>query len=78
MKQAMTCVRWGGWRRRHSRCRQVWMRTLHKRIGESAAITASNLSELYLTIGDVTQALAYAEQSVQLADRSGDAFLGKW
>ncbi len=40
-----------------------------------SAIRASNLSELYLTLGDVTQALAYAEQSVELADRSGDAFL---
>ncbi len=40
-----------------------------------AARIASNLSELYLTIGDVPQALAYAEQSVQLADRSGDADL---
>ena len=36
--------------------------------------TASNLSELYLTLGDVTQALAYAEQSVGLADQSGDEF----
>ncbi len=40
---------------------------------KGAAIIASNLSELYLTIGDVTQALAYAEQSVSLADKSGDA-----
>ncbi len=41
---------------------------------ENASIQASNLSELYLTIGDVTQALTYAEQGVELADRSGDAF----
>ena len=41
---------------------------------QNATRQASNLSELYLTIGDVTQALAYAEQSVQLADRSGDAW----
>ncbi len=39
-----------------------------------AAIFASNLSELYLTIGDAPQALVYAEQSVQLADRSNDEF----
>ncbi|MFT3891788.1 MAG: tetratricopeptide repeat protein [Anaerolineales bacterium] len=39
---------------------------------KNAAIQASNLSELYLTIGDVRQALAYAEQSVGLADKSGD------
>jgi tetratricopeptide (TPR) repeat protein len=39
---------------------------------KNAARNASNLSELELTIGDVTQALAYARQSVELADRSGD------
>lgn len=39
-----------------------------------AAQAASNLSELYLTIGDVRQALGHAEQSVQLADKSGDEF----
>jgi tetratricopeptide (TPR) repeat protein len=33
---------------------------------------ASNLSELFLTIGDVRGALDYAEQSVGLADKSGD------
>jgi tetratricopeptide (TPR) repeat protein len=41
---------------------------------KNAASTASTISELYLTHGDVAQALAYAEQSVQLADQSGDAF----
>ncbi len=40
----------------------------------SAASVASNLSELYLTLGDLAQALTYAQQSVDLADRSGDAF----
>jgi len=35
--------------------REDWMR---------AAIRASNLSELYLTLGDTTQALAYAEQGM--------------
>jgi tetratricopeptide (TPR) repeat protein len=40
----------------------------------NAAINACTLSELYLTSGDLTQALAYARQSVDLADRSGDAF----
>ena len=39
---------------------------------ENAAIAAGNLSELYLTSGDLAQALAYARQSVDLADRSGD------
>jgi tetratricopeptide (TPR) repeat protein len=41
---------------------------------KNAAIDASNLSELYLTIGDISLALKYANQSVDLADRSGDAF----
>jgi tetratricopeptide (TPR) repeat protein len=39
---------------------------------DNAARAASTISELYLTIGDVTQALAYAEQSVGLADKSGN------
>ncbi len=41
---------------------------------KNAAIAASNLSELYLTIGDLGQALELAQQSVDLADESGDAF----
>jgi tetratricopeptide (TPR) repeat protein len=41
---------------------------------KQAAIRASNLSELTLTLGDVKQALDYAEQSVALADQSGDEF----
>ena len=41
---------------------------------EYAAQFASNLSELSLTMGDLTQSLEYAEQSVDLADRSGNAF----
>ena len=40
----------------------------------NASIRASNLSELYLAIGNVTQALVYARQSVKFADRSGDEF----
>jgi AraC-like DNA-binding protein len=40
-----------------------------------AARHANNLSELYLTIGDVQQALTYAEQSIGLADKSGDEFM---
>lgn len=39
---------------------------------KNAAIQANNLSELYLTMGDIAQALNYAQQSVELADRSGD------
>jgi nucleoside phosphorylase/tetratricopeptide (TPR) repeat protein len=41
---------------------------------KNAAILANNLSELYLTIGDLPQALKLAQQSVELADRSGDIF----
>ena len=41
---------------------------------KNAAIVAGNLSELYLTIGDPTQALTIARQSAELADRSGDEF----
>jgi tetratricopeptide (TPR) repeat protein len=39
-----------------------------------AAQAASNLSELTLTLGDVPRAVAFGEQSVELADRSDDAF----
>ncbi|MEA2692749.1 MAG: hypothetical protein QOJ16_2136 [Acidobacteriota bacterium] len=39
----------------------------------NAAISASNLSELTLTLGEVGRAVAFGEQSVALADRSGDA-----
>jgi tetratricopeptide (TPR) repeat protein len=39
-----------------------------------AAKIAENLSELYLTLGDVPQALQFARQGVELADRSGDDF----
>jgi tetratricopeptide (TPR) repeat protein len=42
---------------------------------ENAAIDASNLSELELTLGEVAKAVGDAEQSVTYADRSGDAFM---
>jgi len=38
----------------------------------NAARAACNLSELSLTLGDLDQSLEYVEQSVDLADRSGD------
>lgn len=41
---------------------------------KNAAKQASNLSELYLTMGDPPQALEFARQGVELADRSGDEF----
>jgi tetratricopeptide (TPR) repeat protein len=42
---------------------------------KGAAIPANNISELYLTIGNIAFALEYANLSVDLADRSGDAFM---
>ncbi|HUV02859.1 MAG TPA: tetratricopeptide repeat protein [Desulfobacteria bacterium] len=39
---------------------------------ENAARAADNLSQLYLTMGDVPQAMESARQSVDFADRSGD------
>ncbi|HEV2846574.1 MAG TPA: hypothetical protein VG477_17090, partial [Thermoanaerobaculia bacterium] len=41
---------------------------------KNAAISAGNLGELTLTLGEVPRAVAFGEQSVELADRSGDAF----
>jgi tetratricopeptide (TPR) repeat protein len=41
---------------------------------KEAAIRAGNLSELYLTIGDIAGSVRYGEQSVELADKSRDAF----
>lgn len=38
----------------------------------NAARSASNLSELTLTLGDLAQAVVQAEQSIELADRSRD------
>ncbi len=40
---------------------------------KGAAAAASNLSELYLTVGDVAQAVAVGQQAVDLVDRSDDA-----
>jgi tetratricopeptide (TPR) repeat protein len=37
---------------------------------KNAAIAAGNLSEVYLTIGDLSHALKFAQQSVELADQS--------
>jgi TIR domain-containing protein len=41
---------------------------------ENAAISAGNLSELELTLGELAGAVGYAEQSVTWANRSGDEF----
>lgn len=39
---------------------------------QNAAISAGNLSELYLVLGDVTDAIKYGRKTVQYADTSGD------
>jgi tetratricopeptide (TPR) repeat protein len=41
---------------------------------KNAAIGARNLSEIYLIIGDLSQSLTYAQQSVEFADNSRDNF----
>ena len=46
----------------------------NKNAEKDVAIAASNLSELYLTLGDVASAQKYGAQSVTFADRSGDGF----
>ena len=48
--------------------------TIAQKDWRNAALQASNLSELYLTLGDLRHALDAARQSVELANRSGDAF----
>lgn len=42
---------------------------------DSAAVSASNLSNIYLTSGDLSQSSSYAQQGVEWADRSGNEFL---
>jgi tetratricopeptide (TPR) repeat protein len=42
---------------------------------QNAALAADNLSQLALALGEVRDAVSWAEQSVSLADRSGDEFL---
>jgi tetratricopeptide (TPR) repeat protein len=39
-----------------------------------AAVGASNLSELTLTLGEVARAVSFGKQSIDLADRSSDTF----
>jgi len=41
---------------------------------DNAAISAGNLSELNLTLGEVERAVAFGKQGVNLADRSANAF----
>ena len=53
--------------------RAVLERDVKQESWKEAAISASNLSELELTLGEVAGAVGDAEQSVTYADRSGDA-----
>ncbi|MFO8008012.1 MAG: tetratricopeptide repeat protein [Candidatus Brocadiia bacterium] len=50
-------------------------RTIEPKRWDNAARGAGNLSELCLTMGDVEGAVAYAERSVQYAERSRDKFV---
>ena len=45
------------------------------KLWKNATMAAINLSELYLTLGDVASAQKHAAQSVTFADRSGDGFM---
>ncbi|HXH37751.1 MAG TPA: hypothetical protein VNN08_03910, partial [Thermoanaerobaculia bacterium] len=49
-------------------------RSIEQEDWKQVAIQAGNISELDLTLGDVAPAVREAEQSVEFADRSGDAF----
>ncbi|KPJ58935.1 MAG: hypothetical protein AMJ46_13270 [Latescibacteria bacterium DG_63] len=42
---------------------------------KNAATVASDLSEFFLTLGDLHQAMTYARRSVSLADRSREYFV---
>jgi tetratricopeptide (TPR) repeat protein len=48
---------------------------LHSEHWKNAAIAAGNLSELFLTMGDMSKAVEYAQEGMKLADRSGDEFM---
>jgi ATP/maltotriose-dependent transcriptional regulator MalT len=54
--------------------RAVLERNVKETAWKEAAVSASNLSDLELTLGEVAGAAKDAEQSVTYADRSGDAF----
>jgi len=47
---------------------------IEQKVWKFAAIVSGNLSELDLTLGEVSEAIAHARQSVNYADRSKDAF----
>ncbi len=49
-------------------------KTVYQEDWTNAARDASNLSELYLTLGEVEKAVEYGRRCVEYADKSGDAF----
>lgn len=49
-------------------------RSQKPRVGLYAAIYFNNLCEFHLSLGGIAEAIAAGRQSVELADRSGDAF----
>jgi tetratricopeptide (TPR) repeat protein len=48
---------------------------VRREVWNNAARSAINLSELTLTLGDLPRTVKFGEQSVELAERSGEAFL---
>jgi tetratricopeptide (TPR) repeat protein len=54
--------------------REALDRAIEREDWNSAAVRASNLSELELTLGELVAAAAEAARAVDYADRSGDAF----
>jgi tetratricopeptide (TPR) repeat protein len=54
--------------------REALDRAIEREAWTSAAVGASNLSELELTLGELVAAAAEAARAVDYADRSGDAF----
>ncbi|MBN8681983.1 MAG: tetratricopeptide repeat protein [Chitinophagales bacterium] len=54
--------------------RAALQRRIDENAWENAAINASNLSELYLTLGALREAVDFGRQAVDFADRSGDSF----
>jgi len=47
---------------------------IKQRSWENAAMGASNLSELFLTLGNIREAKQYGEEGVRFADKSGNKF----
>ena len=71
-RPASGCARKGVSRRRCPRCARTYEWWKRRRIGQTRRSHASNLSETELLVGEIAAAVATAEKSVALADRSGD------